>query len=192
MREFAVKCFVGVDLVEETCFCLSENRVVHCIGLSSFFRFFLFNGHLGCIPHFQTHPKNRIKLVKYLPSHYAHDNHYIPISFGFIPRAKTECWSLDRWLSPKRHPSNCIWHRGPSLTCAPAIGRSLTEAYMGLSRNGGTPKLLVYQGKTHLHKWMIWGYTPISGNFHIDWPISSDSQPFTTHWHWRTLFTEPI
>ena len=40
--------------------------------------------------------------------------------------------------------------------------------HMGVSMNGGIPKMMVYNGKFHLisFKWMIWG-TPISGNLHM-------------------------
>ena len=33
----------------------------------------------------------------------------------------------------------------------------ILEVYMGVSKNRGTPKWMVYDGKTLL-KWMIWGY----------------------------------
>ena len=38
--------------------------------------------------------------------------------------------------------------------------------HMGVSINGGTPKFLVYNGKSYL-KWMIWGYPHILGNLHM-------------------------
>ena len=35
--------------------------------------------------------------------------------------------------------------------------RSFVRFYLGVSKNRGTPKWMVYNGKTLL-KWMIWGY----------------------------------
>ena len=38
--------------------------------------------------------------------------------------------------------------------------------HMGVSKNNGTPKWMVYRGKLFL-KWMIWGFSHIFGNTHI-------------------------
>ena len=38
----------------------------------------------------------------------------------------------------------------------PEMKRNITFNYMGVSKNNGTPKWMVYNGKPY--KWMIWGH----------------------------------
>ena len=49
--------------------------------------------------------------------------------------------------------------------------------YMGISKNKGTPKWMVYNGKPY-QKWMIWAENlPIFGNTHIIWAVQSLLKP---------------
>ena len=49
--------------------------------------------------------------------------------------------------------------------------------YMGISKNKGTPKWMVYNGKPY-QKWMIWAENlPIFGNIHIIWAVQSLLKP---------------
>ena len=49
-----------------------------------------------------------------------------------------------------------VWS-GPGVVQDPFDEIFSLVKYMGVSKNGGTPKWMVYKGKPLL-KWMIWGY----------------------------------
>ena len=56
-------------------------------------------------------------------------------------------------------------HSVPEWTETPQQASHRYSHYMGVSRNGGTPKWMVYKGKSYQNGW-FWGI-PILGNFHI-------------------------
>ena len=70
---------------------------------------------------------------------------------------------------PSPSSSLYIWNQGSSCLVDWQLG-AWFQTY-GRFQNRGTPKWMVYNGKTLL-KWMIWGCTTIFGNIHIgNWKV---------------------
>ena len=59
--------------------------------------------------------------------------------------------------SLRRRPD--LFHLEPISNDMKAVENQNALAFMGVSINGGTPKSMVYNGKSHWNGWWLWGYT---------------------------------